>query len=283
MSDINFLIDEKKSLSKNILLSENDVKFYKVDEITKQTSDEYLLRFNVPIEHNPAQFIQASILGIGEAPISICSYNDKYFEISVRAVGNVSSHICGLKKGEVLGIRGPYGNGYNMQHFYDNNIIIIGGGCGTAPVRGVIEYIKNNRGKFYNVDIFFGFRTKEDILFQKDFKEWTDKSMNLNIALSEDENTQPYQKGFVTDLLNDSTSIKSNENKIVIVCGPPIMIKMTCQKLLENGFNKDQIFFSEERHMKCGVGRCGHCMINDKYCCTDGPVFRYDEMEEYTD
>lgn len=268
--------------SKNVLLAENEVKFFKIDKITRQTQDEYLLRFNVPIKHNPAQFMQVSVLGIGESPISICSYNENYFEMSVRAVGNVSSHICGLKEGEMVGLRGPYGNGYNMENFKGNNVIIVGGGCGAAPVRGVIEYIDKNRYEFAGVDIFFGFRTREDILFGDDFRKWQDNSINVEVALSEDEEVKGYKKGFVTDALKCSAT-ESNENKVVIVCGPPIMIKLTCKLLIERGFNKDQIYFSEERHMKCGVGRCGHCMINDKYCCTDGPVFRYDEMEGYTD
>lgn len=280
MRDLEFM--KERGLSKNVVLDESVVRFYKVDKITKQTEDEYLLRFNVPIKHDPAQFMQVSILGIGEAPISICSYDKNYFEMSVRAVGNVSSHICGLKEGEMVGLRGPYGRGYNMRDFEGNNVVIVGGGCGSAPVRGVIEYIDKHRDKFYDVDVFFGFRTRDDILFGEDFKRWQDNLINMRVALSEDEEIEGYTKGFVTDALNCEAT-ESNENKIVVICGPPVMIKLTCKMLLERGFNKDQIYFSEERHMKCGVGRCGHCMINDKYCCTDGPVFRYDELEGYTD
>lgn len=267
---------------KNKHMAEEEIKFVNVDKIEKQTEDEYILRLNVPINHDPGQFMQVSILGIGEAPISICSYSKDYFEMSVRSVGNVSSHICALKKGDKLGIRGPYGRGYHMKHFEGDNVLVIGGGCGVAPVRGIVEYIEQNRDKFGTVDLFFGFRTMHDMLFTKDYKKWENENMNLDIVLS-DKGKHPRAKhGLITDIL-DSPATASNDNKIVFVCGPPPMIKAVCENLMGKGFNKDQIYISEERQMKCGVGRCGHCMIEDKYCCTDGPVFRYDELEGYGD
>lgn len=267
---------------KNKHLDESDIKFYPIYNIRKQTEDEYILRFNVSINHDPGQFMQVSILGIGEAPISICSYSKDYFEMSIRSVGNVSEHICRLKKGDLLGIRGPYGNGYHMDLFKGNNVIIIGGGCGAAPVRGIIEYIKKNRFDFKDVDIFFGFRTVHNILFEEDYEDWKSNNMKIDIVLSEAHNHPEGKHGLITDLL-ESEALKNNENKIVFVCGPPPMIRAVCDSLIEKGFNKTQIYVSEERQMKCAVGRCGHCMINGKYCCTDGPVFRYDELFELSE
>jgi len=257
-------------------MDEGDITFVKIDKVTRQTHDEYLLRFNQPINHDPGQFLQVSLLGIGEAPISICSHSKEYFEMSIRSVGNVSAHLCALKKGDEVGLRGPYGRGYEMQQFEGDNIIIIGGGCGVAPVRGIIHYIKDNRDKFGNVDMFFGFRTKNDILFEEEYHKW-EKTMGLDIVLSDKHNHPRAKHGLITDILHHP-STDSNENKIVFICGPPPMIKAVCDLLISKGFNTDQLYISEERHMKCGVGRCGHCMINDKYCCTDGPVFRYDEL-----
>ena len=259
-------------------MNKSDVKFIKVASIKKQTSNEYLLRFNVSINHDAGQFMQVSILGIGEAPMSICSYNKEYFEISVRNVGNVSSKICALKKGDILGIRGPYGRGYPMNKLEKNNVIIIGGGSGVAPVRGIIEYIKQNRNNFLDVNLFFGFRNQMNMLFASNYENWKKSDMDLDIIFSEKSEHLIYKKeGMITDLIKGNT-FNSNDKKIIFVCGPPIMIRFVCKKLIEKGFNYDQIFISEERHMKCGVGRCGHCMIGDKYCCTDGPVFRYDEL-----
>ena len=130
------------TFTKDYIMAEHEIKFCRLDKITKQTEDEFLLRFNVPINHDPGQFMQCSILGIGEAPISICSYSKDYFEISVRDVGNVTHAMCNLKKGDTLGLRGPYGRGYNMEDFYKKDIVIIGGGCGVAPLRGIIEYLE---------------------------------------------------------------------------------------------------------------------------------------------
>lgn len=263
--------------AKTIKMSEADVKFYPVAKIKKQTEDEYLLRFNVSIDHDPGQFMQVSLPGIGEAPISICSHSKDYFEMSVRIVGNVSSHICKIKAGDLLGLRGPYGRGYHLDDFKSNNVIIIGGGCGTAPVRGIIEYVKQNRENYKDVDIFFGFRAVENILFEEEYKDWKKANMNIDVVLSESHNHPKAKHGLLTDIL-DSPATQTNENKIVFVCGPPPMIKAVCGALIDKGFNMDQIYISEERQMKCAVGRCGHCMINGHYCCTDGPVFRYDEL-----
>lgn len=265
---------------KNKLMGETDFKMVTLDKISKQTEDEYLLKFNVPINHDPGQFMQVSIFGIGEAPISFCSYNKEYFEMSVRDVGNVSSRICNLKKGDKLALRGPYGRGYHMENFHGDNVIVIAGGSGVAPVRGIIQYIEQNRDKFGTVDLFFGFRTVHNMLFENDYKNWKKNNISMDMIFSEGPKQSDMKQGLITELL-ECDATKSNNKKIVFVCGPPPMINAVCKNLIEKGFNKDQLYISQERQMKCAVGRCGHCMIQDKYCCTDGPVFRYDELEGY--
>jgi len=265
---------------KNKLMGEEEIKFITIDSITKQTDDEYLFRFNIATNHDPGQFYQVSLFGIGECAISICSHNKDYFEFSIRNVGNVTAHLCALKKGDKIGLRGPYGRGYEMGQFENNNVIIVAGGSGVAPVRGIIEYIENNRDKFENVDVFLGFKTVNNMLFESDYKQWKKANLNVDLIVSEESRKKGIKHGIVTDLL-ESPSTESNKNKICFVCGPPPMIAGVCKVLLNKGFNKDQIYISQERQMKCAVGRCGHCMIEDKYCCTDGPVFRYDELEGY--
>ena len=270
---------KKYIFRKNVLMGEDEIKFLPIDKITQQTEDEFLFRFDVPINHDPGQFFQCSLLGIGEAAISICSYSKEYFEMSIRAVGNVTKKLCAMKTGDKIGLRGPYGRGYPISILEGNNAIIIGGGSGVAPVRGIIEYIKKHRNKFENVDLFLGYRAEKDILFGDNFEEWNKSRMYVNLALSDKHNHPTAIKGYVTHLMENHDAVANNENKVAFVCGPPVMIKAVCDKLItEKGFNKDQIYLSEERHMKCGVGRCGHCMIKGKYCCTDGPVFRYNEL-----
>ena len=264
---------------KNKFMDETDLKFVTIDKISKQTDDEYLFKFNTSINHDPGQFMQLNLFGIGESAISFCSYNKEYFEMSIRNVGNVTAHLCKLKKGDKIAMRGPYGTGYHMQNFHSNNVVVVAGGSGVAPVRGIMQYIQQHRDLFGTVDLFFGFRTMHHMLFEQDYKDWEKSKMNLNIILGE-KGSSKYKEGRVTDYF-DCNATNNNENKIVFVCGPPPMIDAVCKDLINRGFNKDQIYISEERQMKCAVGRCGHCMIEDKYCCTDGPVFRYDELEGY--
>ncbi len=261
--------------NKNQLMAEDDIIFVPIDRVTQQTEDEFLFRFEGKAKYDAGQFFQCSIPGYGESAISICSYSKDYFELSIRAVGNVTHQLCQLQKGDKIGLRGPYGRGYEMNKFNDKDIVVIGGGSGVAAVRGVIQYIAQNRKDFGTVDLLFGFRNKEFMLFEADYNGWKNKDMGLKIAMNENNNYPGATKGLITDILDD---VRQNDNKNIIICGPPIMIKFAAKALLEKNFEKAQIYISEERHMKCAVGRCGHCMIKGKYCCTDGPVFRYDEL-----
>lgn len=260
---------------KDRIMPEDEIVFCPIVAKEKQTDDQYLFRFEGKISHDPGQFFQCSVLGIGEAAISICSASEDHFELSIRDVGNVSHKLCSLEVGDNYGLRGPYGHGYEMKKFEGNDIVVIGGGSGVAPVRGIIQHMEKNRDKYGSIDLLFGFRKKSFLLFESDFENWKSKDMNLHIAMNEEADYPGAVKGFVTDILDPITP---NENKIIFLCGPPIMIKFVAKALIEKGFAPSQIYVSEERHMKCGVGRCGHCMIKKKYCCTDGPVFRYDEI-----
>lgn len=252
-------------------------KFYRILSKKKQTEGDYLLKIDCRMRHSPGEFVQCSVLGIGEAPISICSYSEDYIELSVRAVGSVTRAIAGLEEGSLIGIRGPYGRGYPMEHLNGNNVLIIGGGCGIAPLRSVIEHIEKNRADFKEVYLFFGYRSINEVLFREDNKSWAEK-FNFNITLDRGDEKWSGNVGLITGLLEKASF--DNINKIVFICGPPVMIKFVIGVLKKRGFNDDQIYISAERHMKCGIGKCGHCMIHGKYTCKDGPVFRYDEVKD---
>ncbi len=250
----------------------------------RETADSFTIRLDWQLEHEPGQFVFCSIPGIGEAPISICSDSRKYIDLNIREVGNVTKALSKLKKGTDLLVRGPYGKPYPMKLFRGNNIIIVGGGCGVAPLKGVIEYIENNRFEFKDVNLFFGFRTPGDVLFGTRIEEWQ-KRFNIHISFDKvpkGQNTcYDGSQGFVTQLVDQN--ITDNHNKIVFICGPPIMIEKTAELLINKGFNEDQIYISAERLMYCGMGKCGRCMIHGKYTCLDGAVFRYDELKDYKD
>ena len=251
----------------------------KILRAEKQTYDASLLTLRYRTDYSPGQFLEVSVLNIGEAPISICSYSKQYTEILVRAVGNVTHHICSLKERDSLFIRGPYGKGYPMDKLKDRNIVIIAGGTGIAPLRSVIKYIEQNRNNFYDISIFLGFRTPREILFKRDLKLW-EKLFNLSISI--DKPCKEWRKnvGFVHTIVDQ---FNFERDTVALICGPPLMMKAVTEILKKKNFKDENIFMSYERLMHCGIGKCGHCMINDKYVCRDGPVFNYKEAKYLED
>lgn len=267
----------------NNLTEENPYvpKPYKVTDFYRETSDTFTITIDMKVKHDPGQFVQVTLPGIGEAPVSICSDSDKYIKLNIREVGNVTRALAKLKKGDTLLIRGPYGNGYPMEVLKGNNLLIIGGGCGVAPLKGVIDYVENHRDDYQEVQLVLGYRSPDDIIFKRELAEWKNK---YNLQVTVDKNPQSKfcydaKVGFVTEYLKEAHL--SNENKVVFICGPPIMMKFVIDILKEKGFNDDQIFISAERLMYCGIGVCCHCMIHGKFTCLDGPVFRYDEVKDF--
>ena len=256
-------------------------KEYKILDFKRESPDTFTITISMKVKHEPGQFVQVSLPGIGECPISICSYSDEYMKLNIREVGNMTNALAKLKKGDSLFVRGPYGKGYPMNSFKGNNIIIIGGGCGIAPLKGVIEFIEKKREDYKDVHLFLGYRSPENIIFKEELEEWRNK-YNLNVTLDENAHGElcyNAKTGFITEAIKNSDL--SNENKVVFICGPPVMMKFVIEILKEKGFNDDQIFISAERLMYCAFGVCCHCMIRGKFTCVDGPVFRYDEVKDY--
>ena len=169
-----------------------------------------------------------------------------------------------------------------MENFKGKDAVIIGGGCGVAPLRGVIEYIGRNRKDFGNVHLFVGFRSPVDILFKREAALWK-KSFNFHLSVDKNPENTCFsgEVGFVTDML-EREKIPA-DNVVAFVCGPPVMMKSVIRMLKAKGFSDEQIWLSAERLMNCAIGLCGHCMIRGKYTCIDGPVFRYDEIKGFDD
>jgi anaerobic sulfite reductase subunit B len=254
---------------------------YAISSIKEFTEDTRLFKVKAKMPNMPGQFVNVSLSGIGECPISICSYSKGYLELLIRNVGNVTNAIFKLKKGDKIGIRGAYGHGYPMEEMRKKDIVIIAGGTGAAPPRSVIGYIKKNRKLYKSLNIYLGFKSPGEILFKEDIEEW---QKEFNVTLTVDKCADPNYNGrvcFVTEAVGDVT-VPPN-NAAVVMCGPPIMMKAATEKLKAKGFEDKQIYVSYERHMKCGFGKCGHCVISGKYVCKDGPVFRYDVAKEFAD
>jgi len=221
-----------------------------------------------------------SHFGFGECFFAISSAPTKkeYIEVSVMKLGKVTSALHECEIGDTLGVRGPYGNNFDVKGWEGKNLVFIGGGIGQAPLRSLINYVVDNRKNYGKIDVIYGARSTNDICFKPEFEE-LEKRKDVNVHLSIDKEEKGWKKfvGFVPDNL---LKIKpSPKNTIAITCGPPIMIKFVIQNLLKIGFSEDQIFTTLEMRMKCGIGKCGRCNIGNLYVCKDGPVFSYDQLK----
>ena len=229
----------------------------------------------------PGQCAMVSLLGQGECFFAISSSPTKkgFIEVSVMKLGKVTTALHELDPGDVVGVRGPYGNHFDVNGWKGNNIVFIGGGIGQAPLRSLINYVVDKRDAYGKLDVIYGARTSKDISYKEEFAA-LEKRSDVNVHLSIDVAEDGWEKyvGFVP---NNLLEVKpSPKNSIAITCGPPIMIKFVIQNLEKLGFTEDQIFTTLEMRMKCGIGKCGRCNIGNLYVCKDGPVFSYKQLKE---
>jgi len=235
-----------------------------------------------PFENIPGQCAMLSIPGIGEAMFSITSSptNREYMEFSIKKCGCLTEWLHMIEPGQQLTIRGPYGNGFPVDTaLKGKDLLFIAGGIGLAPLRSVINYCRDNRADYGTIDIVYGSRSKDDLV---DYKEIIDEWMNtpgVNVHLTIDREQEGWDGhvGFVPTYVKE---LNPDVSKTVLMCGPPIMIKFTLAGLKELGFEDTQIYTTMELRMKCGIGKCGRCNIGAKYVCKDGPVFRFDQLDE---
>lgn len=231
-------------------------------------------------QYKPGQFVELSLLGYGESPISIASSSSetKYFELCVRRIGRVTEALHRLSNNDIVGIRGPFGNGFPVEEMRNKNLVFVGGGLGLAPLRSLIRTVFANRRDFGKVTILYGARTPSDLLFRDELAAWGDMD-NTEVLVTVDVGSRDWRGhvGVVTTLF-PKTAI-SAQNAVGIICGPSIMFRFVIQELLKIGFAEEAILLTLERFMKCGIGKCGHCNIGPKYVCQDGPVFSYKELK----
>jgi sulfite reductase subunit B len=229
--------------------------------------------------HKPGQFVQVSVLGIGEAPISVSSgpTADPTFELVVRACGNVTHALHRLEPGHKVGIRGPFGNGFDVRAMKGKDLLLVAGGIGLVPMRSLIHTVLASRIDFAEVSILFGCKSPVERLFLAELDEWRARSdVKLFETIDRPHEDWSGHVGVITTLFPQLTIQRPKETVAVIV-GPPIMYRFVIIECLNAGLDEESIIMSLERNMKCGVGKCGHCQINQKYVCQDGPVFTYAE------
>ncbi|MBQ6819336.1 MAG: FAD/NAD(P)-binding protein [Clostridia bacterium] len=233
-------------------------------------------------DHMPGQCAMLSIPGVGEAMFSITSSptNTEFMEFSIKKCGCLTNWLHQMEVGQQITIRGPYGNGFPVDtEFKGKDLVFVAGGIGLAPLRSVINYVRDNRADYGTVDIVYGSRSMDDLVDYKEIiDEWC-KEEGINVYLTIDREQEGWD-GHVGFVPNYVKELGFDTNKTVIICGPPIMIKFTLAGLIELGFDKTQVYTTMELKMKCGVGKCGRCNIGAKYVCKDGPVFRCDQLDE---
>jgi NAD(P)H-flavin reductase len=234
-------------------------------------------RMAAGFRHRPGQFVMLSVPGAGEAPISISSSptRPEVLELCVRRVGRVTQALHRLRPTAVLGLRGPYGNGFPVEALEGSDLLLIAGGLGMAPLRSLLWYALDNRERFTSVTLLYGARSPEDMLFRDELVSLADRP-DLTCLLTVDRDPKggwTHHVGLLPALLDRIRVVPSTT--FAAVCGPPIVYRFVLERLLALGFSKDRILMSLERRMKCGVGKCGHCSVGYKYTCLHGPIFTY--------
>lgn len=258
-----------------------------VKKIIQETPDVKTFHITAPeggklFEHMPGQCAMISVPGVGEGMFSIPSSptNTEYMEFSIKMCGCLTSWLHSMEEGQMVTVRGPLGNHFPVEdEFKGKDILVIGGGIGIAPVRSVVKYMLDNREDYGKIDVVYGARSKEDLVYFEEMSQEWPKVPNTNVHLTIDREQEGWggHVGFVPNYVKE---LNFSTDKTVIMCGPPIMIKFTLAGLMELGFSKEQVYTTMELRMKCGIGKCGRCNIGSKYVCKDGPVFRFDKLDE---
>jgi sulfite reductase subunit B len=257
-----------------------------IEEIKEETPTikTFVLRPKEPLLFRTGQFIELTVPDYGEAPFTPSSdpaLEDK-LDVTVMNVGRLTRRLHSLNKGEVLGVRGPYGQGYPLEKFYGKDILIVGGGVGLAPLRSFLFSLFAEIAKYNKVVLRYGARTPKDIVYKESLPQWANKE-KLDVVTTVDVGDFSWKGnvGLVTTILKNLPV--DMRKAISVVCGPPIMMKFTTLKLLDLGFKPQDIYLSMEKNMSCGLGKCGHCRLGRYYVCKDGPVFTYEQLKDIHD
>lgn len=262
---------------------------YRVSGRNRDTSDTFTLSLEPATgaricTFRPGQFNMLYVFGVGEVPISISGdpHDKNQLIHTTRKVGAVTAVMNELKKGDVVGVRGPYGSWWPVEEQRGRDIVFIAGGIGLAPLRPALYHVIANRSHYGRVVLLYGTRTPEDLLYKKELQKWR-AQLDLEIHVTVDRATGKWRGnvGVVPTLVAKAPFDSSDAT--ALVCGPEIMMRYTVQALNRRGLPEHQIYISMERNMKCGIGLCGHCQFGPEFICKDGPVLRYDRMANLLD
>ena len=233
-----------------------------------------------PMEFAPGQICELSLFGYGEIPIGFASSptrTDNTFDLVVRAVGRVSNAVTRLDEGDPVYVRGPLGHGFDLTKLRDRDVLIVAGGIGLCPTRSLIQYILDRRDEFNRFVLFYGSREPCLQLFAGDLTCWRGaEDVEYHETVDKADSTWTGNVGVITTLF---PKVELSPETRAVICGPPIFYRFVVRELDLIGIPRANIFVDLERRMKCGVGKCGHCQINDRYVCIDGPVFAFADVQ----
>ena len=259
---------------------------YVVTRVQRETPDIYTFQMEPKdgpgMSFAPGQFNMLYVFGVGEVPISICGAPSDTARLThtVRAVGPGTRAMCALKRGDTMGVRGPFGVGWPTEVAHGKDLIMMAGGVGLPPLRSLICYALSNRDLFHNVAVIYGARTPTDMVFKHEIERWRSR-LDLQVAVTVDSGIPGWRGhvGVVTTLVPWAEFDPANT--VAAICGPEIMMRFFVMELAKRGVPPERIYVSMERNMQCGVGLCGHCQLGPNFICKDGPVFRFDEIEDW--
>ncbi|MFA5161490.1 MAG: FAD/NAD(P)-binding protein [Elusimicrobiales bacterium] len=227
----------------------------------------------------PGQYNMIYVYGVGEAPISISGGPDELVH-TTRAVGRVTNAMAALKKGAVVGVRGPFGTTWPMDKLEGKDIIFAAGGIGLAPLRPAIYHVLNNREKYGRCSLLIGAKKPEELIYRREISQWRAR-MDIEVMVTVDSAGKDWRgnTGVVTTLIPRAAFDPAKT--AALVCGPEIMMRFAVKELCARGVSEENIHVTLERNMKCGLGLCGHCQLGPVFVCKDGPVFRYDGIKQW--
>lgn len=262
---------------------------HRIKAVRKETSDTFTFELrrtdtSTVTPFKPGQFNMLYVYGVGEVAISISGDPAEPDTLvhTTRAVGTVTRTMDRLRAGQVIGVRGPYGNGWPIEEAEGQDIVVVTGGIGLAPLRPLIYHVIANRNRYGRLVLLYGARTPNDILYRKEIERWRGR-FDVDVLITVDRSTGNWRGhvGVVTQLIPRAPF--DPYHAAAFVCGPEIMMKYTIEALVKRGLPSDDVYVSMERNMKCAVGFCGHCQYGPKFVCKDGPVFRYDDVKRLFD
>lgn len=250
-------------------------------EVRKETEIDWTFRLACGLRVAHGQFLELSLPGVGEGPISVSGFGDGWLELTIRRVGVLTNVLHTLKAGDVMQVRGPYGKGWPVAEFAGRHLIVAAGGTGLAPVRSFLHYFAAHPAELRRLDLLAGFKSPTDILFRDELEAWK-KTVRLTLTVDKDGDGWKGNVGLVTKFI-PALEIPDLAEVAVVVVGPPIMMKFTALEFLRRGVPEERLWLSFERRMQCGLGKCGHCKIDETYVCLEGPVFPYAKAKRLLD